>query len=103
MTQDQFEKALLRAVEKAYRLIQSQAPVRSGELKDSIKIVASSRGYVIEVTAPHMPYTEEAWVSPRWSGRDNPNEGWFQEAIELAFRLIKSELNAVGSYQGNRS
>lgn len=99
----EFQLALRRAVEKAERLIQSLAPVRKGELKASIKLVATARGYEIIVTAPHMPYTEETWISPQWRGRKNPNEGWFKEAVELAFRLIRAELNATGYYQGNRS
>lgn len=103
MTQKEFEERLLRAVEKAQRLIQSLSPVRSGELKNSIDLLATANGYEIVVKAPHMVYTEEAWVSPQWRGRDNPNEGWFQEAIELAFRLIQSELGASGYNVGNRS
>ena len=103
MTQREFERALLRAVQKAERLIQGQAPVRTGELKGSIKLVATAQGYEIVVTAPHMPYTEEQWVSPQWRGRKNPNEGWFKLAIELAIRLIRLELNASGGYVGNRS
>lgn len=103
MTQAEFERALLRAVTKAERLITALAPERSGQLKASIKLVATARGYEILVTAPHMPYTEEEWVSPQWRGRANPNEGWFREAVDLAYRLIKLELQASGSYQGKRS
>jgi hypothetical protein len=103
MTQKEFEERLLRAVEKAERLIQSQAPVRSGELKNSIMLLATATGYEIVVKAPHMPFTEEVWISDQWRGRKNPNEGWFKEAVELAFRLIRAELGASGYNQGNRS
>lgn len=103
MTQREFEATLYRAMQKALNVIEGQAPVRSGELRDSIKLVATSSGYEIIVTAPHMPYTEEKWISPQWNGRANPNEGWFRLAVELAFRVIRAELNASGNYVGNRS
>lgn len=103
MTQRDFENTLLRAMEKALNVVKGQAPVRTGELKNSIQLVATATGYDIIVTAPHMPYTEEKWVSPQWKGRANPNEGWFRIATELVFRLIRSELSASGTYQGKRS
>lgn len=31
--------------------------------------------------AYYMPYTNERWISPRWKGKKNPNERWFDEAI----------------------
>ena len=103
MIQKDFENRLLRAVQKALNLIKGQAPVRTGELKNSIQLIATPKGYEIIVTAPHMPYTEEKWISDQWRGRANPNEGWFRIAVELAYRLIRAELSASGTYQGKRS
>ena len=38
--------------------------------------------------APYAPYTNEPWISPRWHGNQNPNEGWWQRfAAEFAKRL----------------
>lgn len=35
--------------------------------------------------APYMPYTNEPWISPKWKGKKNPNEKWFNKtAKELA-------------------
>ena len=31
--------------------------------------------------ADYVPYTNEPWISPRWHGRQNPNEGWFPRAV----------------------
>ena len=31
--------------------------------------------------AYYMPYTNERWISPRWKGKANPNEHWWDEAI----------------------
>lgn len=38
--------------------------------------------------APYIPYTNEPWLSERWHGKQNPNEGWWQRfADEFAKRL----------------
>lgn len=40
--------------------------------------------------APYVPYTNEAWLSEKWHGRKNPNEGWWQRFVaEFATRLAK--------------
>lgn len=31
--------------------------------------------------AYYMPYTNEKWVSPRWHGKQNPNQDWWDKAI----------------------
>ena len=51
------------------------------------------RIYVDTDIAPYMPYTNEKWVSPKWNGKANPNEGWFKKAIETA----------IASVYGNRA
>ena len=96
MTIKEFQAELLRAMEDATELVQAIAPVRSGELKASIKLVATERGYKIEITAPHTVYTEEKWTSPQWKGRANPNEGWIKEATNLVYRLLRARLKGTG-------
>lgn len=49
-----------------------------------------------ESIAPYMPYTNEPWISDKWHGKKNPNEGWWQRFVDeftkrLAVRL-KGEL-----------
>ena len=41
--------------------------------------------------APYVFYTNEEWKSPKWKGKQNPNEGWFQDA----FDAIRSEIEKV--------
>ena len=44
--------------------------------------------YVNEDIAPYVPYTNEPWISPRWHGKKNPNEGWWNRfAQELILRV----------------
>lgn len=96
MTQKEFEHTLRQAVEDALDLVVGSAPYRKGDLSRSIKLIATDLGYQISVNIDYMKYTEEAWISPQWKGRANPNEGWFAEVAELVFRLIRARLRASG-------
>ncbi len=41
--------------------------------------------------APYMPYTNEPWLSEKWHGKKNPNEGWWGRfAEEFASRLARA-------------
>lgn len=40
----------------------------------------------------YMPYTNEPWISDKWNGKKNPNEGWWQNAVDLAVNAIASAL-----------
>lgn len=46
--------------------------------------------YVDTKVAPYVPYTNEPWISPKWNGKQNPNEGWWNRfAAEFSQRLAK--------------
>lgn len=46
--------------------------------------------YVEETIAPYMPYTNEPWVSRRWNGKQNPNEGWWDNgAVNTVIKGIR--------------
>ena len=50
----------------------------------------STRIFVDETIAPYVVYTNEKWLSPRWKGTKNPNEGWFDEfAIKFLQQLAQ--------------
>jgi hypothetical protein len=48
--------------------------------------------YVDESIAPYMPYTNEPWLSERWHGKKNPNEGWFDRLAKEVMELIATRL-----------
>lgn len=50
--------------------------------------------YMDESIAPYVPYTNEPWLSPRWGGKQNPNEGWWQRFCEEFARRFAAELRA---------
>jgi hypothetical protein len=48
--------------------------------------------YVSLPKAPYMPYTNEPWVSPKWNGKPNPNEAWWNDAIVLIMEELAKML-----------
>ena len=46
--------------------------------------------YIDTNIAPYVPYTNEPWLSEKWHGKQNPNEGWWDEfAKEFSDRFSK--------------
>lgn len=45
--------------------------------------------------APYAPFTNEPWLSPRWGGKQNPNEGWFGRFVEFVANDIAKTLGGV--------
>lgn len=52
----------------------------------------SSVIYVDPRIAPYLPYTNEPWISPRWKGHKNPNQGWFERAADSVAEWLAKEL-----------
>lgn len=48
--------------------------------------------YIDPKIAPYMPYTTEKWISPKWKGKKNPNEGWFDRAANNVTERIARKL-----------
>lgn len=42
--------------------------------------------------APYMPFTNEKWISPKWNGKQNPNENWWNNAIVYIINYIAKSL-----------
>lgn len=68
--------------------LKRNAPRDTGNLaENSIRIEFLDNGntckiYVDERIAPYMPFTNEPWISPRWNGKKNPNEQWWNNSSE---------------------
>lgn len=79
MTSNEFY-ALVKECESILRM---RAPYKTGNLRyNAIKLEMTdnntARLYVDENIAPYMKYTNEPWKPPR----TNPNEGWFDRAVQ---------------------
>lgn len=94
MTTNQFKNMCYRALETMRGL----APYKTGNLaRNAVRMYFISEDtavlYVNTVIAPYMPYTNEPWISPRWNGKKNPNEGWFDGAVRIITEQVSEELN----------
>ena len=45
--------------------------------------------------APYLPYTHLPWLSPRWKGHKNPNEGWIDRATDTLAQTIAKRLKGT--------
>ena len=98
MTKDEYERVLTLALEEALEIVKTNAPFRTGNLKNAIRLERTAEGFAIIVDttqAPYMPYTNEPWISPRWNGRANPNEAWFDMAADLVARFLAYRLGSA--------
>ena len=39
-----------------------------------------------------MPFTNEVWKSPKWNGKKNPNQGWWNNAMEMVIAFIAKKI-----------
>lgn len=88
------ERAIVRS---ALQVIYNDAPHRTNNLRRNalkMEMVAPHhwRIYVDQNIAPYMPYTNEPWISPRWNGKENPNEKWWERRTEEALRHVAALL-----------
>lgn len=52
--------------------------------------------WIDEGIAPYVYFTNEPWKSPRWNGKQNPNEGWWERfSEEFAKRLAQKLKGAI--------
>ena len=90
----------IRICRDVLRELRGLAPYDTGDLAlKAIKMEMPSPNvcliYVDESIAPYMPYTTRPWVSPRWNGKKNPNEGWWQAACELIAERVAQKINGT--------
>ena len=108
MNKQYFERIFLKAVQE----LRKKAPKDTGNLAyNAIKYrwigdnefeiyidVGDTDAFVksqkyLQGTAPYTPFTNEKWISPRWNGKQNPNENWWNNAVEFIIAYIA---NATG-------
>lgn len=76
----------------ATTVLKSQTPVKTGNLRSSIKEVdIHPRGFTVTIggeQAPYVVFVNEPWLHPRWQGRENPRQGFIDRAAELLAQQI---------------
>ena len=77
--------------------LKSVCPYRTGNLERNgirVKIDNGTMCVVVghdtsKLLGEYAVYTNEPWISPKWGGKQNPNQGWIERVIEKALPLIK--------------
>ena len=88
------ELAILDAVAIARLVI----PIDTGNLRyNAFKVErvdeTTWKVYIDEKIAPYAVYVNEKWVSPKWNGKTNPNEGFWRKVFEFIANQIAVALN----------
>ena len=76
--------------------LKAAAPYDTGNLAlNSIRIQSDHSAVLIggEDVAPYAVYTNEPWLSEKWGGKVNPNEGWVQNTLQNAAPVIQKTLS----------
>ena len=93
-TIQRIELAILDAVAMARLLI----PIDTGNMRyNAFKVERVNETtwqvYIDEKIAPYAVYVNEKWVSPKWNGKANPNEGFWKKAFEFIADQIATAIN----------
>ena len=97
ITQAQIENVVQAALEAGRFLI----PIDTGNERYNATLYANLGGghLVIYVSgdgengiAPYAPFTNEPWLSPRFNGKKNPNEGWWDRFVEFVVNYVQTAL-----------
>ena len=93
-TYQRIELAVKDAVSSARVMI----PIDTGNLRyNSFKIEPLGdmkwKVYIDEKVAPYAPYVNEKWISPKWKGKTNPNEGFWERVFEFIANQISAATN----------
>ena len=94
MTPEEFQ----RFCEDIVADVKKRSPIDTGNLRyNGIRYEYIDENtceiYVDESIVPYIYYTNEPWISPKWNGKKNPNEAWWQRAAEAVALLAADKLN----------
>lgn len=84
----------------AFQIFQGIVPIDTGNMRRNATQFASTglKAASIRVdgaVAPYAVYTNEPWLSPRWGGKKNPNEGWVKRGVELVAMHLSQQLGGA--------
>lgn len=87
MTRDDFMAIFYGTFrDNAMAFLKAQPPVRmtkgnikGGYLQSTALEYDINKGFGLSWETDYIAYTVERWISPRWKGRENPNEQWIRK------------------------
>lgn len=94
------EAEFMWAIMLAFNAFVAGVPKRSGNMAYNATRLESLGKNVYRITvsvdiAPYLPYTNEPWISPRWNGKKNPNEGWFEDKTDVVVSVLAQQLGGT--------
>lgn len=94
------EAEFAAAVVTAFNVFRVGVPIDTGNMRYNATRLESLGNNVYRITvsadiAPYVPYTNEPWISPRWNGKKNPNEGWFESGVENVATVLAQQLGGT--------
>lgn len=96
MTRQKIVDAAVSTVEEMRREI---IPRDTGNMADNaLQYIISQNEIVIYINtkiAPYVPYTNEPWISPKWNGKKNPNEGWWDLFAQTFIEKFNAKLGGT--------
>lgn len=88
----------MRSLQVLEAFVRAYCPYDTGNLLSSVRIVQRDSNFGILIggeIADYVVYTNEAWVAERWHGRQNPNQGWIESAIQAALPEVKRVMSGA--------
>lgn len=85
-------KISYRGLRKTFKELFGKNKKNEAHKNKPVKQAKGGRKKKPDGIAPYMPYTNEEWVSPKWNGAKNPNEGWWNDTIEFIVQYIGKRL-----------
>lgn len=92
---------IARLANRAYWIVFYSTPIDTGNLRFNALRIKQTFPDVWEIyvdsdkdtgIAPYMVYTNEPWTSPKWGGKQNPNEGWWDKVAKEVYNELKKLL-----------
>ncbi len=89
-------KILTKISNYVTKRLKELSPIHTGNLRYNaiLKSRVSADKVVIYVSieqAPYMPYTNEPWIAERWKNKKNPNEHWWNNAVEQIMKEVQEK------------
>lgn len=90
-------RKMRNVVYTAFQLFRKYVPMDTGNMRHNAtnlyRLNNSTWKIIVEAQkAPYAVYTNEKWISPRWNGKSNPNEGWVGKAFDLVSQMIFGQI-----------
>lgn len=97
----EIEKKIKMALANTVLITKANAPYKTGGLVNSIGMREYSNAAEIYTTKTVkngnllLPYTNGVWTHPRWNGRRNPNEGWWDKRAVQVGQYLAYTLGGI--------